>query len=588
MTARLIFAAAIVALLPLCVSCSHPDAAKVRNRHSVVRLLDRADTMLGTNDSAALAALDSIDATVLSGRKLSARYALLYSEAMYKNYITAPDDSLIMVAVRYYSFHKDILYGFRSYYTLGCIYNEMERYNDAVLALSEAERYIDEKIISQHRMGQLYSQIGTVYFNTYMYSKAEECFNMSVNFYDSAGKERYRMYSLFDIARCKFELQDYENSYSLFKDILNWSIANSEDYLISDCLKNMMSCSIYSNNVEDLRIILDKLTSDPSIPNDDVYLMTSFAHYYLLLNDYDEAQKIIDRAWGCSLTSDDSVRVLYVNYRIQKGIENFESALSLFEQAISYQNRDLRPVLQHSALSIQNDYYHNLAELESIKAIRRSYAIIIIILISLLLITIGILYHSYNKQKLKSKIDDCLSTISDLTEQNRTSRLRITQLDSELKDLSQTNESSNRIVEQLNNKVRELFSNQYASLDKLYQEIIRIQDIKNINTATFLKRINKYVKDIVSKDNQKKLDKIINETYSDLMVRISNSDFHISESDMTMLRLLLIGYSVKTVGVLTDNTPENVYQKRYRIVGKISRSSESLAEELRKALSMND
>ena len=111
-TARLIFAAAIVALLPLCVSCSHPDAAKVRNRHSVVRLLDRADTMLGTNDSAALAALDSIDATALSGRKLSARYALLYSEAMYKNYITAPDDSLIMVAVRYYSVGNDTVASF--------------------------------------------------------------------------------------------------------------------------------------------------------------------------------------------------------------------------------------------------------------------------------------------------------------------------------------------------------------------------------------------------------------------------------------------------------------------------------------------
>ena len=614
-TTRLIFlralVVAIVALLVLCVSCSHPDDAIVRSRHCIVRLLDRADALLGTNDSAALVTLDSIDATAICGRKLNARYALLYSEAMYKNYIPATSDSLIMVAVKYYStINKTKRFRFRSYYTLGCLYNELEQFDKATVALSEAEGLANEEGVSDFRRGLLYFQLGSLYVSSKMYLKAESYYIKAAEYYESAKRIIHQMSALFYVARCKFELEDYENSYSLFQVVLEWSRLNSVETLYFDCLRNMMSCSLYMNDIENNGVVFDTYISNYSIGNDDAYLLTLFAKYHLLLGNLKEAESYIEKAWNCNLRNSDSVSILYVDSRIQKELGNLSLALSLYEQSISLQNKDLKPILQNSALSSQNDYFKQLSELESIKASRRSYTIVIIIIITSLLIVIGVLYHLYNKQKLQLKIEDSLAIISDLTEQNRTSYLKIFQLDSELRDLTKTNddsikqleelknrlnymtesqESSNRMVEELNDKVRDLFSSQYSSLDRLYQEMTRLQDVKHLDNATFfLHKVSSYFKEITSKSNQRKLDKIINDTYNNLMIRLSDSQFDISESDMTILRLLIIGYSVKTIGGLTGNTSDNVYQKRHRIVNKISGFSESLANELRKALRMSD
>jgi uncharacterized phage infection (PIP) family protein YhgE len=195
-----------------------------------------------------------------------------------------------------------------------------------------------------------------------------------------------------------------------------------------------------------------------------------------------------------------------------------------------------------------------------------------------------------------------------LTEKDRANSQKIIQLDNKLKELSITNESSNRQlaelkssitelitgqvaydkqVEKLKDKVRELFSNQYTALDKLYQDMIRYEDVNNIDHATtFLKKVKTYYKEITSKRNQKKLDIIINGTYNDLMIRLEDPALGISDGDLTITRLLLIGYSIKTISSLINDTPSNVYQRRHRLLRRIQGISEPMAVELRKALNM--
>lgn len=599
----------VAVMLLWLVSCSHDSNGKEHIRHSINALMDNAEFIMNDDPELALQLMDSIDSQSIRGRERQARYALLYSETLYKNGIDVDSDSLIMIAVRHYSISKDMLKRFRSYYTLGCIYNEMGRYTNATVALSEAERLVDY-VNNNYRLGLLYTQFGMIYFNSYMFARAEANYEKSMHYYELAGKEKHKMYALFDVARCKFELDDYDGCCSIFKDIMEWSVANSDDVLFYICLQNMMAASLYDENVEEANKSFSAFTSRYGIPQDNAYLLALFARYNILLNNYREAKSLINKAQECSPTLSDSVNILYVESRILQEQGNADSALVLIEKSLLIQNRNLRPVLQQSVMATQKDYYHNVSELESIKANRRASIIIVVIVVSFLMIAIIVLYHLYNKQKLKLKIEDSLAIISDLTEKDRTNNQKIIQLDNELKGLSLTNESSNkqleylkerlkymtehqesnsRQVEELNEKVRDLFSSQYASLDKLYQDMTRFQDVKHIDKATtFLNKVNAYFNEITSKSNQKNLDKIINETYNNLMVRLSDPMIGIAESDLTIIRLLLIGYSVKTIGGLTKNTPYNIYQKRHRLLTRIASTSEPLAAELRKALRMSN
>lgn len=85
-----------ILILSLCVgSCIHHNDAG--------RLLDNAEAHLDLHPDSAFVALDSLDRRQLNTPELRARHALLYSIALEKCGISIMNDSIINIAVNYYS-----------------------------------------------------------------------------------------------------------------------------------------------------------------------------------------------------------------------------------------------------------------------------------------------------------------------------------------------------------------------------------------------------------------------------------------------------------------------------------------------------
>lgn len=80
----------------LCWGCKQTD---------VTQVLDRAETCMAERPDSSLYLLRTLDKRHISGSLRKARYALLYSQALDKNYIDVDNDSLIRVAVDYYKGH---------------------------------------------------------------------------------------------------------------------------------------------------------------------------------------------------------------------------------------------------------------------------------------------------------------------------------------------------------------------------------------------------------------------------------------------------------------------------------------------------
>ena len=90
-----------ILILSLCVgSCIHHNDAG--------RLLDNAEAHLDVHPDSAFVALDSLDRRQLNTPELRARHALLYSIALEKCGISIMNDSIINIAVKYYSNKGDI------------------------------------------------------------------------------------------------------------------------------------------------------------------------------------------------------------------------------------------------------------------------------------------------------------------------------------------------------------------------------------------------------------------------------------------------------------------------------------------------
>ncbi len=69
-------------------------------------VLDEAQDMMQSDPSAALSKLNSVDISEFQDSATMARWALLYSEAMVVNRISAPTDTIVNIAINYYEQHN--------------------------------------------------------------------------------------------------------------------------------------------------------------------------------------------------------------------------------------------------------------------------------------------------------------------------------------------------------------------------------------------------------------------------------------------------------------------------------------------------
>lgn len=70
------------------------------------RALDEARDMMRSDPSAALSKLNALDVSEFEDSATMARWALLYSEALVANRLSAPTDTIVEIAVKYYGSHS--------------------------------------------------------------------------------------------------------------------------------------------------------------------------------------------------------------------------------------------------------------------------------------------------------------------------------------------------------------------------------------------------------------------------------------------------------------------------------------------------
>lgn len=562
---RQVILAMTIIIMAVCVSCDH----------SVAILLDKAESMLGTNDSVALATLDSIDASAIHSKKLNARYALLYSEALYKNYIPAASDSLILVALRYYSVGSNTEQLFRTYYQLGCIYNEQGHLNDAAVALSQAETLV-ERINDDYRAGLLYSQFGDVFFYSFDFYRAEHYYRLANAKYDSAGMDQHKEHALYDVAGCLIEQKQYETAHSILMEVQDWASSNNERYFMCSCLLSRLMCSMRSQDVDMASEELNEYVSIYQQPIESAREFSLLAEYFLFAGKQSEAVRNIEIGWSYASTNNDSILMWHIESLLNESQGKPDSALVKYKNAIELQNQNLYGLLNQPVLGAQKDYYRNLAENETLKVSHGRTMLLFILVFNVLAITSLYIIYRAQKVKIEKEKQDYLLTIKEL-------RLK--------------EDTNNDIINQLNIKVNTLFGRQYAELDRIFDTMMKIEaeeetksayrktdsDNTNMHTETadmLYCHIKTKLEELGQKNNQSKIDTIIDSILNNLMERIKDSRFKMAEEEIKILRFSLIGFSVKTISKITGLKPKYIYQKRDRAIEKIGRFSPEIKNEL--------
>ena len=133
------------------------------------QLLLHADSLMAEHPDSALIFLESIPFPQKLSRADRALYALLLTQARYKNYITLDDDSLIKVAVDYYG-KKKSLRAAQAHYYWGAAYRDMGNVPFAVEEYLKAIELMPEK---DDFLAMIYDNLAECYLEEDLYDVAK-------------------------------------------------------------------------------------------------------------------------------------------------------------------------------------------------------------------------------------------------------------------------------------------------------------------------------------------------------------------------------------------------------------------------------
>lgn len=325
--------------------------------------LDQAESLLQTRPDSSLAIMESVDVSDLNTRKDKARYALLMSAALDKNYIDVTSDSLIRVAVDYYSSRDDQRRRMMSNYYHGLVLNNAGEYTSAIVALEKAEK--DALDLDDHLYaGLIYRTKGSIFNKAHIFPASLECQQKAIDHFGFLENSDYEAFAKLGLAICHINNKDYSIAWRILESIL-------EDYnnpqLKSLCAINQANILVESKGSLERAISLFKNAPENSFDYFDNY------RYALALEkngQHESSEQRLSRAYEQCINQSDSATVDFSHAEILHLRGNDSEAYRLTRKAAFVQDSLTRVLLQQSVSNAQRDYYKAESQLQEERAKR--------------------------------------------------------------------------------------------------------------------------------------------------------------------------------------------------------------------------
>ena len=201
--------------------------------------LRQVEAYIEAQPDSALAALQRIDAQELQNKEERAKYALLLSMALDKNYVDKTDFDILQPAIDYYQGHGTATDKLRTYYYQGRIYQNQQKHDELAMQCfvkAVTEGAASDDILTKARV--LFTQ-GRIYSTIYEWDKC-------IASYLEAAKYFKRMGRTSSYVNC---IADVINAYTIIGDTVQAEkyIALAQEDL-DDC-STKIKAHFYSNHL---------------------------------------------------------------------------------------------------------------------------------------------------------------------------------------------------------------------------------------------------------------------------------------------------------------------------------------------------
>lgn len=534
----------------------------------VTQALSQADELMWTKPDSALAVLESVDTTALYGKYQKARYSLLYSMALDRNYVETTDVRIIMPAVKYYERHGSPDDRLKALFYFGRMQVNAGEYDKAVVTLSRALEYSDE--VSDMRMlGFAYSEIAYSYSQTKNFSESRQYYSKAESFFNKAGEHRYSCMMVLDKANDCVSSLAWSEADSLLKNIV------ADESFPSDLKANamatygrMLTICPFSNCEKAVLMFERSMELSVTASFHDVVDECVYAYVLAKVGRMKESKEIFTKLDGQGFGSIPAYR--YCLSQVKRLEGDYYSAYSMLLESFKDTDAQTLKMQSQSSAVAQRNYYQQFALEKKQEILHHRLWMVIIAFCSILIITCisVILYKRYvNADKERRRLVLLKKVVDN--------------------DLAESNKSADRIhkdLEILQSNYLKLYKGQcqwMSPLVEILQNSKKKTDRQNILLSDMYNKIISLLEGINSEDVKGQLDfeAELNRVYDNVIKRFRSDFKDWNESDIRLFSCIVAQFdTVLILKIFNLPSKESVYMRKVRLKDRIRHSGSTEKE----------
>ena len=512
---------------------------------SVDDLLSQAERQIVSAPDSALVTVKSIKRYALINPKHRARYGVLYSAALDKNYIDVAADSLIRFSATYYDTHGPESERMRAYYYLGRVYENAKDYQQALLYYLDAAQHPD-RVEDNYLKGLLYSSLGEMYERYYNYEKAYKYAEQSYNYYKEAKLPKHQVYQLYKAGIYCANLKENDKGIKYLNQAID--LADEIGYKRIAPKVYYQLIRVYNENYEfdksyqiiklHKEILTNKALNEP-------YIYGAIGNVFTAKGLHSQADEFYNKGYAIAKNKVDSINLQYYISRALalKGrpLESLELySHSLYNQ-IGYISQNIDKYTSANAVEFFNQKDRTEKDRIQKRQKRNTIATVLIVIVIVVCLIIRERRVLLRKNIQINQYMDVVNTLQKEIDSRDSKIQQIT--DDSLKDRCET----------INQLCRTYFETTHSKRQQsiIFNEVKTL--VENLSSDAYLETV----------------EKCVNQYCDNLLVQLKQDMPELSHNEYKLACFVCIGFSTQVMCLVFECTPEILYRRVYRLRDKI-------------------
>ena len=531
-------------------------------------ILSRAESVMDSCPVTARRTMGEINNPRGLTRPKRALYCLLSTQAASKVGQPLPSDSLINVAVNYYSRHLKDPHAILAYYYQSKALQGVDE-KARLETLLSAESLIPE-CRDDGVAGTIYFYLGKAYQKQYVDSVAKRYYKKALMHYKKSGQAKNEFYALHSLGWSHLYMKNFAEAEKNFQAAL--TIA--EDLCDSLCLD-----AVYSS-LSNMYNWLDKYdeAKECVIKCIEFNKGNAMIRHYVSLGDVYFRQGQLDSAkffynYYLSNRPLDTAKVasvLYSLYRLESQQFAFQEALKTFEEyhkmylAINDRNE------RNSIIEIRQKYDSERLNSQRQQLIIRNRTLLIGFLVMLLIAVASVSTYKVVVAKKNKRISDDMVKLREAEIANQQKTIDNQQLEMKIDKLNLLKSSAKTLIE---SKLR---------IIQKMNDILKLWSDDRRDNRRFALAAKEFFDDYkFTQDSWKDIYEISNHIVSeDFLHRLRATELKLSEDDLKLCCMVLVEIKTNQIADILGIQPASVSKKRNRLKKKIDGNSDKTLKKL--------